>query len=35
MMPVEFEEFAAVAYVVPALVFWHFRGRLPKLPAQD
>jgi len=27
MMPVEFEEFAAVAYFMAALVFWHFRGR--------
>lgn len=30
----EFGWFGAVAYIVLALIFWHFRDRLPKLPIQ-
>lgn len=30
----EFGWFCAVFYVALALVFWHFRDRLPKLPAE-
>jgi len=30
----EFGWFVAIVYVVLALVFWHFRNRLPKLPAE-
>lgn len=31
----EFGWFVAIVYVVLALVFWHFRDRLPKLPAEE
>ncbi|MEN6611803.1 MAG: CPBP family intramembrane glutamic endopeptidase [Methanoregulaceae archaeon] len=31
----EFGWFCAAAYVILALVFWHFRDRLPKLPAEN
>lgn len=34
MMLGEFGWFVAVFYVALALVFWHFRNRLPKLPAE-
>jgi membrane protease YdiL (CAAX protease family) len=34
MMLGEFGWFAALCYIVLALVFWHFRDRLPKLPAE-
>jgi membrane protease YdiL (CAAX protease family) len=34
MMLGEFGWFVALFYVVLALVFWHFRDRLPKLPAE-
>jgi len=35
MMLGEFGWFVAVFYVALALVFWHFRDRLPKLPAEN
>ena len=34
MMLGEFGWFVAVAYVVLAVVFWAFRGWLPKVPVQ-
>ena len=34
MMLGEFGGFVAVFYIALALVFWHFRDRLPKLPAE-
>jgi len=34
MMLGEFGWFVALVYVVLALIFWHFRTRLPKLPVQ-
>ncbi|OPY35358.1 MAG: CAAX amino terminal protease self- immunity [Methanoregula sp. PtaU1.Bin051] len=35
MMLGEFGWFVAAFYVVLAVVFWHFRDRLPKLPAEE
>jgi hypothetical protein len=34
MMLGEFGWFVAILYVALALVFWYFRDRLPKLPAE-
>jgi len=34
MMLGEFGWFVALFYVALAFVFWHFRDRLPKLPAE-
>ncbi|AGB02591.1 CPBP family intramembrane glutamic endopeptidase [Methanoregula formicica] len=34
MMLGEFGWFVAIFYVLLALIFWHFRDRLPKLPAE-
>jgi len=35
MMLGEFGWFVAVFYIALALIFWHFRDRLPKLPAES
>lgn len=35
MMLGEFGWFVAIVYVLMALVFWHFRDRLPELPVQS